>query len=72
MNEETMPRNAEIPKDLAAALAKHQEAKAVFDALSISHQAEYVRWIGSAKKADTRQRRIARTVEMLKEERHEP
>jgi len=67
-----MPRSAEIPKDLAAALAKHHEAKAVFDALAISHQAEYVRWIGSAKKAETRQRRIARTVEMLEEKRQEP
>ncbi|MBL7164109.1 MAG: YdeI/OmpD-associated family protein [Anaerolineales bacterium] len=32
-----------------------------------THQKEYITWIEEAKRADTRQRRIAKTIEMLKE-----
>jgi Bacteriocin-protection, YdeI or OmpD-Associated/Domain of unknown function (DUF1905) len=60
------PRVVAIPKDLAAVFKKDKEAKALFDKLSYTHQKEYVTWIEAAKKAETRQRRIARTREMLK------
>lgn len=36
-----------------------------FEALSYSHQREYVTWIDEAKKPETRARRIAGTVERL-------
>ena len=63
---DTEPRLIEIPKDLMKELKKDKEAKAFFDKLSYTHQKEYVRWVEEAKKEETRQNRIVKTVEMLK------
>jgi len=60
------PRLIEIPKDLMKELKKDKEAKAFFDKLSYTHQKEYVRWVDEAKKEETRQNRIVKTMEMLK------
>ena len=62
------PRLIEIPKDLLKELKKDKEAKAFFDKLSYTHQKEYVRWVEEAKKEETRQNRIVKTMEMLKKE----
>jgi hypothetical protein len=64
---DTAPRLIEIPTGLAKELKKDKEAKAFFDKLSYTHQKEYVTWINEAKKEDTRQNRILKTVEMLKQ-----
>jgi hypothetical protein len=53
------------PKDLAAVLARHPEARAFFDRLSFTHQREYVTWIVEAKKDETRRKRVASTLERL-------
>ena len=63
---DTEPRVIEVPKDLAKELKKHKEAKAFFDKLSYTHKREYVMWINDAKKEETRQNRIVKTIEMLK------
>ena len=63
---DTEPRRIEIPKDLMKELKKEKEAKAFFDKLSYTHQKEYVRWVEEAKKEETRQNRIVKTIEMLK------
>ncbi|SRR6266496_4754438 len=63
---DTEPRVVEIPKDLMKELKKDKEAKAFFDKLSYTHQKEYVRWVEEAKKDETRQNRIVKTIEMLK------
>ena len=60
------PRLVEIPKDLIKEFKKDKQAQAVFDKLSYTHQKEYVRWIEDAKKDETRQTRIIKTIEMLK------
>ena len=59
--------NAKMPDELAAALEEHPEARQLFDGLAPSHKAEYVTWIEEAKKAETRERRVAKTLEMLQE-----
>ncbi|WP_246488961.1 YdeI/OmpD-associated family protein [Kutzneria kofuensis] len=41
------------------------EAQRVFDGLPFTHRKEYVRWIEEAKKAETRQNRVAKTVARL-------
>lgn len=64
---DTEPRVVEIPKELARELKKDKEAKAFFDKLSYTHRREYVNWINEAKKEETRQNRIAKTIEMLKQ-----
>ena len=63
---DTEPRLIEIPKDLMKELKKDKEAKALFDKLSYTHRKEYVRWVEEAKKEETRQNRIVKTIEMLK------
>ncbi|HEX9332421.1 MAG TPA: YdeI/OmpD-associated family protein [Anaerolineales bacterium] len=63
---DTEPRVIEIPKGLMKELKKDKEAKAFFDKLSYTHQKEYVRWVEEAKKEETRQNRIVKTIEMLK------
>jgi|SRR5690349_2629242 len=64
---DTEPRAVEIPKDLLKELKKEKEAKAFFDKLSYTHQKEYVNWVIEAKKEETRQNRIVKTIEMLKQ-----
>ena len=58
-------RKVAVPKDLTAALRKRRGAAAAFEKLSPSHRKEYVSWIESAKKDETRQRRLAKAVEMI-------
>jgi hypothetical protein len=62
---DTQPRVIEIPKDLLKEFKKEKQAKAFFDSLSYTHQKEYVQWIVEAKKEETRQRRVLKTMEML-------
>ena len=59
-------RVIEIPKDLMKELKKNKNAKAIFGKLSYTHQKEYVKWINEAKKDETRQSRIVKTIELLK------
>jgi Bacteriocin-protection, YdeI or OmpD-Associated/Domain of unknown function (DUF1905) len=61
------PRTVEVPAELAAALDAAPAARAAFDRLSHSHQREYVNWVIEAKREATRERRLARTVELLQE-----
>ena len=65
---DTAPREVEVPADLAAALDTDPEARRVFDGLPFTHRKEYVRWIEEAKKAETRQTRVAKTLGRLKGE----
>jgi hypothetical protein len=58
------PRRVTVPDDLGAALDAAGR-RAAFGALSFSHQREYVAWIEEAKRADTRSRRIAETIEQI-------
>ena len=62
-------RAAPLPDELEAALAADSEARARFDGLSESHRREYVDWIAEAKRAETREGRSAKALEMLKEDR---
>jgi hypothetical protein len=64
---DTAPREVAVPGDLAAALAETPEARAFFDGLAYTHRREYVRWIEEARRAETRARRVARAVAMLRE-----
>lgn len=64
---DTTPREVEVPEALAGALAEDSEARAAFDALAYTHRKEYARWIDEAKRDETRQRRVAQALEMLRE-----
>jgi hypothetical protein len=59
---------AEVPADLAEALAGNEAARATFhDRFSPSHRREYVEWITEAKTEATRAKRLATTLEWLAE-----
>jgi hypothetical protein len=66
---DTKPRLIEVPAELKKAFKTEKEAKAVFDKLSYTHQREYVQWINEAKREETRQGRLLKTIEMLKKSR---
>jgi uncharacterized protein YdeI (YjbR/CyaY-like superfamily) len=58
MEVDTVTRTVTIPDELEAALTRDTKAKAIFEGLSYSHRKEYVDWITSAKRPETRARRI--------------
>jgi hypothetical protein len=60
------PRDVELPSALLAAFERDSAAKAAFDKLAFTHRKEYARWIAEAKKEETRERRVAKALEMLK------
>ena len=55
-----------VPPFLKKIIAADKTAKANWDKHSFTHQKEYVRWITEAKQEETRERRIARMMQMLK------
>ena len=63
---DTAPREVTVPPDFAAALAAEPAAQATFDGLSYSNKSWHVLQIDGAKTDETRQRRIAKSVEALR------
>ncbi|HXE89746.1 MAG TPA: YdeI/OmpD-associated family protein [Terriglobales bacterium] len=59
------PRTVAVPPVLKKALARNKGAQAYFDKLSPSHKKAYVDFITEAKKEETRQRRVEKTLAML-------
>ncbi len=60
------PRTVEIPEDLREALLA-ADLLSAFEKSAPSMKKEYVRWVQEAKAPETRERRIAKTVEKLRE-----
>ncbi len=58
-----------MPDDLRAALArkKHAKARTAWEGFAPSHRREYLEWITEAKQDDTRDKRIAQTLEWVAE-----
>lgn len=59
------PREVELPPELVEALAVDPETKAKFEALAFSHRKEFARWVGEAKREETKARRVAETIRMV-------
>ena len=57
----------EAPAEFATALKRNKKAAAVFAAFSPSCKREYIEWIADAKRAETRDKRIATAVEWIAE-----
>lgn len=60
-------REVELPEELVTAFKDNQAAREYFSSLSYSHKREYVLWITSAKKLETRAERIEKTLANLSE-----
>lgn len=61
------PREVAIPADLGRLLDENPEAGRWFDGLSYTNRKEYVRWIEEAKKQETRDQRLLKTIGMLQQ-----
>jgi uncharacterized protein YdeI (YjbR/CyaY-like superfamily) len=55
----------EPPQFFVDALAKNSAAKSFFDRLAPSHRRQYVGWVCSAKREDTRKRRMKEVITLL-------
>ena len=64
---DTAPRVVEVPDDFAAAIAADPAAAAFWPTISYSNQRWHVLSIDGAKTPETRQRRIAKSVALLRE-----
>ena len=64
---DTAPRVVAVPDDFAAALDAEPKARATFDKLSNSNKGWHVSQVTGAKTDETRQRRIAKSVDTLRE-----
>jgi hypothetical protein len=67
ITKDTSTRTVKVPRDFRQALAKHPAAREYFEKLAYTHRKDYVDWIESAKKEETRQRRIDKAVLKLME-----
>ena len=63
---DTAPREVEVPEALARALDADPAARAAFEKLAFTHRKEFARWIDEAKREQTRDRRVAQALDMLR------
>jgi Bacteriocin-protection, YdeI or OmpD-Associated/Domain of unknown function (DUF1905) len=63
---DTAPREVTVPAEFAAALDAEPAARRTFEGLSYSNKSWHVLQVEGAKTDETRQRRIAKSVETLK------
>jgi len=64
---DTAPREVAVPADFAAALDAEPDARRTFDKLSNSNKGWHTGQIEGAKTDETRQRRITRSIDALRE-----
>lgn len=60
-------KELEVPAYFLKALAKNKKAKQAFENFAYSHKKEYVNWVTEAKTEETRNKRMATTLEWLAE-----
>ena len=58
-------RTVEVPDELVEAVQANPEAARRFAAMPYTHRKEYAEWVGSAKKPETRRRRVEKAVTMI-------
>ena len=67
LSRDDAPREVHLPAELDAALRCAADAGERFAQLAFTHRREYSQWVGEAKRAETRERRAQRAIEMLRE-----
>jgi len=60
-----LPRTVHPPADFVKELRRSKTASLFFEELSLTDQKEYVIWISSAKKEETRSRRLGQAIDKL-------
>jgi hypothetical protein len=67
LSEDLTPRTVEQPPEFLA-LLQQENLLAAFEKLSMTRRKEYRNWLTTAKREDTRRRRLAKAIEMLRRE----
>jgi len=65
--ERTKRKPLPMPADFAVALKKNAKAQKTFEGFSPSHRREYIEWITEAKREETRNERLSKSIEWLAE-----
>jgi hypothetical protein len=65
------PQQDNMAQDVTAALASDVDARAFFESLPTFYRKNYIRWIESAKRPETRATRIAEMLTLLKARKRE-
>lgn len=65
IEKDTETREVVVPGDLSLLLDQHPEGKKFFESLSYTDRKEYIRWIDTAQKEETRARRIGMFIEKI-------
>lgn len=65
IEQDTEDRIVDVPKDLKQAFSRSPKAANFFNSLSYTNRKEYAGWISSAKKNETREKRISETIQKL-------
>jgi hypothetical protein len=65
LQKDTEERIVDVPEDLQLALARSKKARDFFEALSYTNRKEYAVWISSAKRAETREKRLAESIKKM-------
>ena len=65
------PHEGNLAEDIVGALAANAGAKSFFDGLPTFYRKNYIRWIESAKRPETRARRIGEMMALLAEGKRE-
>ncbi|HKW69261.1 MAG TPA: YdeI/OmpD-associated family protein [Candidatus Dormibacteraeota bacterium] len=63
---DTAPRTVELPHDLARAIARDSKATGAWEKLSYTDKKEMARSLEEAKRAETRERRLAAALQKLR------
>ncbi len=58
-------KEVRLPDELTAALKKNKKLEVYFQALAFSHKKEYIEWIVTAKREETKAERVKGTIERL-------
>lgn len=58
-------RIVDVPDDLKHALSKSKKALEFFNTLSYTNRKEYAVWVSSAKREETREKRLSETIKKL-------
>ena len=65
LEKDTEERIVDVPEDLKLALSKSKKADAFYNTLSFTNRKEYAVWVSSAKKVETREKRVVESIKKL-------
>ncbi|KYG82403.1 YdeI/OmpD-associated family protein [Roseivirga echinicomitans] len=65
VQKDTEKRVVEVPEALKAEFKVYPKAEAFYNSLSYTNRKEYARWIDTAKREETKAKRLQKTIEML-------